>query len=92
MLYQIAIDLITNWCVIVLTKLRRDWEEEYGYEFPKEPYTDKPMTPHHIRALADGGINDGSNIMPVTAPVHTETDTQAGDFKRWGGQRNRESQ
>jgi RHS repeat-associated protein len=63
-------------------KVRANWEETYGYQWPTDPITGKPLIAHHHQAIADGGGNEGSNIVPVTQDQHAEI--HALDWVYWG--------
>jgi RHS repeat-associated protein len=69
-------------------KLRKEWEELYGKPWPMDPTRPgKPMIAHHRDPIADGGIDNGSNIEPMEYQAHIDHHRNNGDFKRWGGMR-----
>jgi RHS repeat-associated protein len=63
-------------------KIRKDWENEYGYEWPKDPQTGKPMIGHHKKPVSEGGGHEPGNILPVTPGVHKEIHKD--DWAKWG--------
>jgi hypothetical protein len=66
--------------------LRRKWERHTGLPWPKMP-DGRNYDACHIKALADDGDNDPTNIKPMTREDHINHHKKNGDFKRWGGRR-----
>ena len=68
-------------------QLRKEWEDLNGKPWPKDPNTGKNMDADHIKPLADGGADNGSNIQPLSRRDHTRRHQENGDFSRWGRRR-----
>ena len=68
-------------------KLRKEWEEANGKPWPKDPETGKNMHADHVKPLADGGADNGSNVQPLTRGDHIKRHQENGDFQRWGRRR-----
>ncbi|HSI72277.1 MAG TPA: polymorphic toxin-type HINT domain-containing protein, partial [Fimbriimonas sp.] len=79
---------VHNACRKPTTKLRREWEDEHGYEWPLDQ-SGKPLEAAHVKALADGGVDNGTNIIPLPVDLHrigpNAVHVIDGDFRRWGG-------
>jgi len=58
--------------------LKKEWEAIHGVPWPAG------CVAHHCVPLADGGVDAGINIKPLTPGEHTEHHQKQGDFKRWG--------
>jgi len=80
--------LVANAKRVPSLKLRTQWENEFGYYWPKDPATGRNMDAMHIRALADGGTNAADNIAPGTREGHMRNHMENGDFSRWPRMRN----
>jgi hypothetical protein len=85
---------ISDWAVLVhnqskrvpTSKLRGAWEDANGESWPTDD-AGNPQDATHIKALADGGTNDPSNISPQPHPDHVQQNLDIGDYRRWGGRR-----
>lgn len=64
--------------------LKKEWEGLHGTPWPAG------CVAHHDCALADGGKDDATNIVPLPASDHVELHKSKGDFKRWGSRSQKE--
>lgn len=65
-------------------RLRKEYERATGQDWPRDPKTGRPYDVGHIRALADGGKNELSNIRPIHPDAHRAEHRANGDYSRWG--------
>lgn len=63
--------------------MKRDWEDLYERNWPKDPDTGRDMDVHHVIPLADGGPDHVSNIVPMSHKDHIRLHKESGDSKRW---------
>jgi RHS repeat-associated protein len=64
--------------------LRREWERLNDQPWPTDANGRRHIAEHKV-PLADGGVDDGTNIEPLTPEEHTQRHKDRGDFRRWGG-------
>jgi len=67
--------------------LRREWERLNNQPWPTDANGKRHVCEHKV-PLADGGVDDGSNVEPLDEEVHKQRHKDRGDFQRWGGKRN----
>jgi hypothetical protein len=73
--------------------LRAKWEKATGEKWPKDPNNpQRNQDVAHKKPLADGGTNEVKNIGPQPHEEHMKEHSRNGDFKRWGGRRNKPNQ
>jgi RHS repeat-associated protein len=70
-------------------RLRKEWKEIHKEPWPKDPLTGENYIAHHRNALADGGIDHGANIDPLSKKDHINLHKERGDFKRFAQRRNK---
>ena len=69
-------------------KLRKEWEDAEGKDWPKEPSNpNQNQVVSHKEPLADGGYDGYPNTEPMPAAKHTKMHKERGNFRRWGGKR-----
>lgn len=66
--------------------IRNEWERNTGRKWPTEPNGRRYQIDHDI-PLADGGVDDWTNVTPRPRDEHIKRHVDNGDFKRWGGLR-----
>jgi RHS repeat-associated protein len=65
--------------------LRKEWQQETGQQWPKDPKTGGNQDVSHKVPKADGGSpNDLNNIEPKPHDQHMQDHIDNEDFKRWG--------
>lgn len=63
--------------------LRREWEQKWGQQWPKDPVTGRNYDVAHIVAKADGGKDHVDNIRPMHPADHMAEHIANGDMSRW---------
>jgi RHS repeat-associated protein len=66
--------------------IRREWEGIHGIPWPLGA-DGRPHEAHHKEPLADGGVDDATNIEPLPKADHIQRHKDNGDFKRWAKRR-----
>ena len=66
--------------------IRREWEGIHGVPWPVGA-DGRPHDAHHGQPLADGGVDDATNIEPLPKTDHIQRHKDNGDFKRWAKRR-----
>jgi hypothetical protein len=64
-------------------RLRSEYERSTGQAWPRDPRTGRNYDVAHIRAIADGGKNELSNIRPMHPDAHLAEHIANGDLSRW---------
>jgi RHS repeat-associated protein len=64
---------------------KKEWAQETGQQWPKDPKIGRNQDVSHKVPKADGGSpNDLNNIEPKPHDQHMQDHMDNGDFKRWG--------
>ena len=65
-------------------RLRKEWSQKSGLDWPQDPVTGRNYDVAHIVAKADGGKDHVDNIRPMHPYLHMAEHTENGDTSRWG--------